>query len=83
MRKDDAIRPGRSAAEFWSGYLTHLESRRIPKNSLVWYRRHVERFIQAHAETRLRAISPHQVDAYLRRLDRKAVRHRSATIPCS
>ncbi|MCB1761301.1 MAG: integron integrase [Gammaproteobacteria bacterium] len=71
MRKDDAGRGSRSSSAFWSDYLAYLESRRVPANSLVWYRRHVERFIAANRGTRLRDTSAGQLDRYFTRLERQ------------
>jgi integron integrase len=50
---------------FWTRYVAYLKKRSVPRGALPWYRRHVEAFIDAHPEARLRDITPEQVERYL------------------
>jgi integron integrase len=62
------------AAAFWANYLKLLESQGVPATARPWFRRHVEAFIAAHPETRLRAVTAPQVAQYLTEIGRSAQR---------
>ena len=63
--KNNADEHRYSVELFWHNYLSILEKSNIPKGARKWYRKHVEMYIEAHADTRLRHHSPSLVDKYL------------------
>lgn len=63
-----------SVRVFWRNYLKLLRKSNVPEKSLPWYRTHVEAFIKAHPDTRLRNISPQQLQDYLAGIGRSSNR---------
>lgn len=59
-------------SQFWRNYFIQLKKARVPEKHRVWYRRHVERFIDAHSGVRLRSVSEHQIEDYLSEIGRQA-----------
>lgn len=59
-----------AVARFWTRYRTQLGRKKVPEKARAWYRRHVEQFIDAHPDTRLREVQAYQVQTYLRRAGR-------------
>ena len=59
---------------FWTNYLKYLESRGVAPSARPWFRRHVEAFIAAHPQTRLRAVTAPLVTAYLAEIGRRSER---------
>ena len=59
--------PGHHASveRFWDNYLFILEKNNIPKNSLPWYRKHIEAYIKANKGTLLSGQTGEDVDHYL------------------
>ena len=54
-----------SVERFWGNYLFILEKNNIPKNSLPWYRKHIEAYIKANKGTLLSGQTGDDVDHYL------------------
>jgi integron integrase len=54
-----------SVGRFWHNYLSILEKRSIPKRSRSWYRKHAEKYIDAHKGIRLAEHTPDSIDQYL------------------
>ena len=55
----------RAVQRFWHNYFSILEKSSVPVRARPWYRKHVERYIEAHADHRLADHLPHDVDEYL------------------
>ena len=54
-----------SIGRFQRNYLSLLEKHSIPKRSLLWYRKHVQKYIDAHKDVRLADHLPDDIDRYL------------------
>jgi len=50
---------------FWRNYLSLLEKHSIPKRSQSWYRKHTQKYIDAHKDVRLADHLPDNIDRYL------------------
>ncbi len=55
----------RAIDRFWHNYLSILDKNSIPARSKAWYRKHVEMYIAAHHNTRLKAHSAQMMGDYL------------------
>lgn len=55
----------RAVQRFWHNYFSVLEKSSVPARVRPWYRKHVERYIQAHPGRRLGDQLPHDIDDYL------------------
>jgi len=55
---------------FWDRYLEVLRMFRVPDKARPWYQRHVQSFIDAHPDTRLRERTPALITAWFERLGR-------------
>ena len=53
---------------FWRKYFDKLKTYGIPPTAFSWYRRAVERYVEAHAGKRLATHCPEMVQTYLERL---------------
>ena len=53
---------------FWRKYFDKLKAYGIPPTAFSWYRRAVERYVEAHAGKRLATHCPEMVQTYLERL---------------
>lgn len=58
-------------ARFWNNYLECLGKSEVPRKSRPWYRRHVERYINAHRGQALRSHDRATVETYLAELGRE------------
>ena len=56
--------------EFWIRYTSTLKFFKIPESSIPWYRRHIEEFIKAHPDSRLREHNADSVSRWLETLAR-------------
>ena len=56
--------------QFWQRYLAMGRRFRVPDRALPWYRRHVQRLIDAHPQKRLRSYSADDLSRWLERLAR-------------
>lgn len=54
-----------SIDRFWANYLIVLQKNSIPKNSLLWYRKHIEAYITANKDTPLNSHTGQDIDRYL------------------
>jgi integron integrase len=61
-----------AVTRFWTRYRKQLGHKQVPEKARAWYRRHVEQFIAAHPDTRLREVRAQQVQAYLQKAGRNA-----------
>jgi integron integrase len=53
---------------FWKSYLSVIERFRIPEHSRPWYRKHVQEFIRAYPNIKLKEQSPKGIEHWLTRL---------------
>lgn len=59
-----------SITRFWKRYLEALARHSIADSARPWYRKHVEQFVAAHPDKRLRDLQAGEVEHHLRRLGR-------------
>lgn len=60
---------------FWHNYLSILDNNSVPLRSRVWYRKHIEKYIEAHSGERLAVHTPENIDSYLNVKGRNATLH--------
>lgn len=64
-----------TAARFWIKYLSVLKKASVPERRYAWYRRHTERYIEAHPGKRLADHRPADVADYIDGIaEKKALR---------
>ena len=51
--------------QFWIGYCSLLKQFRVPEKAIPWYRKHVQAFIDDHADCRLKSHSPESLQCWL------------------
>ena len=65
MSQDNSPAHQISVDRFWDNYLFILKKNAIPKNSIPWYRKHAESYINANKNTPLSSQTGQDIDRYL------------------
>lgn len=65
MAPNDSKTTPHSIARFWHNYLFLLEKHGVTRKARPWYRRHIEEYIAAHPDVKLRHHRSQFVDDYL------------------
>ena len=65
MAPNDSDSAHHSIDRFWHNYLFLLEKHGVTKKARPWYRRHIEDYIAAYPDVKLRQHTPQFVDDYL------------------